>query len=357
MGYSCLPMRPVKSMIGLLLPGLLCACTAPAGERTDLPVPMDLALPDLGHDEEDLGAILVTGPDRLSETGLYADFQARTLATGVRPYAPRYPLWSDGSDKERFLYLPPGASIDTSDMDNWVFPVGTKAWKHFRVGGRLVETRLFHKVREGGSGGWWRVAYVWNDQGTEAFARPEGVPNAAGTGHDVPTQKQCAECHVTASDSLLGVGAIQLSAPNGNGVLSQLGREGHLSAPPKSEFQAPGSGATQEALGYLHGNCGSCHNDRAVRIEKRRLTMELSVKDRMPEQSGVYRTTFHARLLHVEPEGQTQVLVPGHPEQSGMVFRMKQRSKEWQMPPLCTKVVDGAGVATIESWITSLGVR
>src|SRR5690349_12344978 len=71
----------------------------------------------------------ITGPTNLSETGLYADFPSRTLAAGVIRYSPRFELWSDGADKARFLLLPAGTTIDTSDMDNWVFPVGTKAWK------------------------------------------------------------------------------------------------------------------------------------------------------------------------------------------------------------------------------------
>ena len=38
------------------------------------------------------------------------------------------PRSSDGS------ILPDGAQIDTASMDDWTYPVGTKAWKEFRVG-------------------------------------------------------------------------------------------------------------------------------------------------------------------------------------------------------------------------------
>src|SRR5262245_7866666 len=68
-------------------------------------------------------------PQRLSETGLFADIGRETLAPGVVAYAPRFQLWSDGAEKRRWLWLPPGTRIDTSDMDSWVFPVGTKLWK------------------------------------------------------------------------------------------------------------------------------------------------------------------------------------------------------------------------------------
>ena len=66
-------------------------------------------------------------PPLLSQTGLFSDIASRTLSSGVLTYTPRYPLWSDGAGKDRFLYIPPGRPIDTSDMDRWVFPAGTRA--------------------------------------------------------------------------------------------------------------------------------------------------------------------------------------------------------------------------------------
>ena len=51
-------------------------------------------------------------------------------------YAPKFQLWSDSATKKRWIYLPPGSQIDTSDMDFWKFPVGTKVWKEFSAVGR-----------------------------------------------------------------------------------------------------------------------------------------------------------------------------------------------------------------------------
>ncbi len=89
------------------------------------------------------------GPDRLSQTGLYADLASRTLAPGILSYVPRYELWSDGAQKKRYLHLPAGGRIDTSAADDWRFPVGTKVWKEFDVGGKVVETRLLWKAPNG----------------------------------------------------------------------------------------------------------------------------------------------------------------------------------------------------------------
>ena len=67
--------------------------------------------------------------------GLYSDWATKTVASGVRQYDPGLHLWSDGASKTRWIYLPPGTKIDTTDMNEWTFPPGTKIWKEFVVGG------------------------------------------------------------------------------------------------------------------------------------------------------------------------------------------------------------------------------
>src|SRR5690606_22937362 len=101
------------------------------------------------------GGVSFDGPQLLSETGLYAALADGTLNPGVMPYEVQYPLWSDGSDKRRYLQLPAGARIDTASMDNWVLPVGTTAWKEFVRDGVRVETRMLRKQAQG----WQFVAY------------------------------------------------------------------------------------------------------------------------------------------------------------------------------------------------------
>src|SRR5436305_4822918 len=84
-------------------------------------------------------------PRLLSATGLYADASLKIDARN-RPYSPQYPLWSDGAGKSRWMYLPPGVQIDGTDIDSWVFPVGTKLWKEFAFDGRRVETRFLWRA-------------------------------------------------------------------------------------------------------------------------------------------------------------------------------------------------------------------
>src|SRR5262245_34989426 len=64
-------------------------------------------------------------PERLSETGLYSNLAAGELAPGVFAYTPAFELWSDAALKQRWILLPAGQQIDTSNMDEWRFPQGT----------------------------------------------------------------------------------------------------------------------------------------------------------------------------------------------------------------------------------------
>lgn len=300
----------------------------------------------------------VDGPRLLSETGLYSNFAARTIAPGIIPFTPRYPLWSDGSEKQRYLYLPPGTKIDTTSMDDWSFPIGTKVWKEFTVDGKRVETRLLWKQAVGIEG-WWMAAYVWRADGTDADAMPDGVPNALGTSHDVPSHDDCRNCHQDMSDVLAGVGAVQLSSPSGKGMLSELAASGWLTAPPAGEYQPPGAAPVQAALGYLHGNCGNCHNGRGRTLAQQTpLRLNMRVTDTTAEQTNAMTTTIGKKVKHVIAPDIDQIITPGNPDRSVLWLRMVTRDPkapvgESVMPPTSTKVVDPAATV-VRDWIANL---
>ena len=86
---------------------------------------------------------------QLSATGCVLPGDASRPATGLIPYEPNAPFWSDGADKERFLALPNGATIRAGADGDLEFPVGTVLVKNFRLGTRRVETRLFMRHTDG----------------------------------------------------------------------------------------------------------------------------------------------------------------------------------------------------------------
>lgn len=292
-----------------------------------------------GSAAADGGAVL-----RLSTTGLYADVRAGTLAQGVQPFVPRGVLWSDRADKRRWVYLPPGTQVDTSDLDNWTLPVGTKLWKEFTLDGKRLETRLLEKTS---AKDWTLVAYRWADDQTDAVAVPEGVPNVAGTTHDIPSSKDCTRCHEGVSDTAIGFSAIEL-AHDGEGLtLAGLVAQGRLTHTPDAGLALPGDAVEQAALLYLHANCGNCHNDRTfianiTNVDYRLQYGELAAL----EQTSSYRTI--QRDLRI---------AKGDVESSKVIKRMSFRGLQGQMPPLASKIVDDAGLASVHAWVSRLSAE
>lgn len=76
-------------------------------------------------------------------TGLYTDITTKTIAPTARRYAPAVAFWSDGLEKDRYIQIPDGQTIDDSAPDDWRFPIGTKVWKDIHNGATKLETR-FH---------------------------------------------------------------------------------------------------------------------------------------------------------------------------------------------------------------------
>src|SRR5690606_7797320 len=74
-----------------------------------------------------------TAPSTLAETGLFVKNASEeyVVAPYIESYVPAYELWADGALKQRQIYIPECERINTSDMDNWDFPVGTRVFKTF----------------------------------------------------------------------------------------------------------------------------------------------------------------------------------------------------------------------------------
>src|SRR5882672_7199845 len=103
-------------------------------------------------------------PMTLDGTGLCLDKSCTQISPDVHEYVPRFGLWADTAKKRRWIYLPPGSHIDTTNPDRWVFPVGTKLWKEFTRGSVRVETRYIVKLLADDEApqAWFYIAYAWN---------------------------------------------------------------------------------------------------------------------------------------------------------------------------------------------------
>jgi len=335
---------------------------------------------DAGHDAGPTAAPCEDTPDGVPTDvfciGLYAQHDIRKHPADVHPYTPGVLLWSDGAEKQRYLYLPPSATIDSADMDVWKFPVGTKAFKEFRFDGKLVETRMLWKRAEKD---WVAVTYIWSDGEKSATLNTSKKPTILDTGYEIPTGKDCGRCHHGGADKLLGVEAVALALPNAEGVtLAKLVSDGRLSDPPaKTSITLPEdeTGKAAAALGYLHANCGMpCHSSRGLGDETN-LLLRLRADqfwpsasrdaDAGPDTNGppaeVATSDAYLAALNKPPTTASVAqkfpdalrITPGDHEQS-LLWLLSHRRDMYQMPPLVSHVVDETGTKLLADWIDAL---
>ncbi len=318
----------------------------------------------------------VAAPARLSQTGLYD--RTGGIAPGLRAFAPQYPLWSDGALKSRWILLPPGTRVDVRDGDAWDFPVGTKFWKEFRIGGRKAETRFIWRAS---ATQWVFASYAWRaDQADADLAPAAGLAAVAdlgnGKAHDIPSVADCRACHVNGGAPVLGFNALQLSddrdpnAPHAEALqpgmltLSAMDAQGLLhprrpewsARPPRIPSADP---ATRAALGYLAANCGNCH--RTSGADTALHTVDLAFNHRLAattvEEEPGWATTVgrKGKWCPSGEEGSQVRVAPGDPARSTLVHRMASRRPSSQMPPLGSVVADEAGIALMKRWIEGIG--
>ena len=308
-------------------------------------------------------------PALLSETGLYADLTTRRIARDNLPFAPQYPLWTDGAAKSRWIHIPDGTAIDARDTDRWRFPVGTKLWKEFAFNGRIVETRFLWRATPQQ---WVFATYVWNDQQTDAALAPStGLRShyriADGVIYAIPSDAECHACHNAADSPVLGFTALQLSddrdplAPHAQPLTETsltIRRLNDLSLleprrtdlernPPRIRARSPRERA---ALGYFVGNCSSCHNAEGPVAA---LGLNLQHAENDPNEPGLV-TTVDVAGSYVTPGSTPETsrrVAPGSPESSAIVYRMSSRRPMSQMPPLGTAIVDTEALDLIRAWI------
>ncbi len=318
-------------------------------------------------------------PVALACTGLYADWPTLKLAPDVQAYQPGVGMWVDGATSLRWIWLPPGTKIDSSDPNNWVFPVGTKLWQEVSILGKRIETRFSWKQAPTL---WFRTTYAWTDDLYAAPALTLGKPNARGLPYEIPAVSACEKCHNGANDFVLGFEAVGLASPQATGLnLASLVRQGLLTNPPATLPAAvPGDLSTSSVLAYLHVNCGtSCHNrNTGAEAGQTGLFMKLTVDAHWALPSSAQATDTWLTAYKVPsiftPGGTTIAtssagtattatatsggtfyrIAPGDVSHSMIPWRAGRRDGVTQMPPIATHLVDTLGVAVLDSWVSAL---
>jgi uncharacterized repeat protein (TIGR03806 family) len=296
-------------------------------------------------------------PATLSAYGFFADAQAQAPAARVTPYRLNTPLFSDGAEKLRFIYLPAGTQAKADGENLLELPVGAALIKTFAFQDhgkrRLIETRvLLHRAS-----GWVALPYLWNAEQTEAKLALAGarVPVTTPAGetieYRVPNKNQCKECHgVNGAVIPIGPKARNLS----HDWLTSFAAAGMLDAVPQVAQPVPlwedraRVPAEAAARGYLEANCAHCHQPGATASNS---GLDLRWEQGSPQALGIMKRPVAAG------RGAGDLLfdvVPGKPEESILVHRMATTEGGVAMPELGKATVDKDGLATVTRWIAGL---
>jgi uncharacterized repeat protein (TIGR03806 family) len=320
--------------------------------------------------------------DKKDKLSAYGFFKGRLSdlvpADEVVPYDLNTALFSNYAEKLRFIKVPEGKKVIYNDSSWFVMPVGTVLIKNFyfhndmkhpEKGRKIMETRLL--VLE--ENGWNAYPYIWNDEQTEAFYDVAGekktitYKNEDGkiinTHYLIPNKNQCKGCHLE-NKKMVPVGiaarhlnksfsyseqviANQLQHWKSVGILSGL-PDDPGSVPANALWQNKAEGLEKRARSYLDINCGSCHNPKGPASTS---GFFLDIRENNLTALGVYKTPVAAGQ---GSGGFKYDILPGKPEQSILVYRMKTNDPGKAMPEIGREQLHKEGITLISEWIREM---
>lgn len=325
-----------------------------------------------GHSANKLNLVNFSeAPKFLSEFGFFQDMQNQIPVEDVHPYSLVSPLFSDHTDKLRFVYVPEGQKLGYVKDKVFIFPVGStliKTFAYLNKNGpleqQLLETRLLINTNEG----WKAISYVWNEEQTDAKRAIAGatIPttfidsqgNLVGVRYRAPNQNQCKECHqVNKVMTPIGPKARNMNKDLNyqSGEMNQLlywaalgWIDQKLDSTPISSYTDVNASLNDRARAYLDINCGHCHIPGGSADTT---GLYLNFIEDSQEKLGIYKKPVAAGRA----SGNLKYsIVPGHADDSIMLFRMESLDPGIMMPESGRALADEAGIKLIRDWINKL---
>jgi uncharacterized repeat protein (TIGR03806 family) len=292
-------------------------------------------------------------PATLADFGFFTDPARQVPVKGVTPYRLNTPLWSDGAEKLRFVYVPDGQQALAQGDGLLKLPVGSALIKTFKMGERLIETRvLLHR-----EAGWVALPYQWNAAQTEARLVLAGArldlttPAGQAISYAIPNKNQCKECHaLSGTVTPIGPKAYNLDIR----WLSDWHSAGHLDTVPMASRRIPlwehraTALAAPAARGYLDVNCAHCHNPAGSASNS---GLDLRWVQADPVKLGIWKRPVAAGR---GSGGLEFDIRPGDPAQSILAHRMASLEGGVSMPELGRSSLDPDGMAVIARWIREM---
>ncbi len=313
----------------------------------------------------------------LSEYGFFeGEMKKMKGKERVLAYEPVSSLFSDYTEKARFVWMPEGVSCSVADSEGQTlqFPNKSILVKNFYYtnaeGGqqRIMETRLLIKTADK----WNAYAYIWNDEQTEATYKITGanipVQFTTDNGEEYnieyiqPNKNQCKSCH-NQGEQLMPIGPkvrnlnYEISYDDGKrkNQLAKWIEMGYLKdgsvineVPCMVDYKNKSADLELRAKAYLDINCGHCHKANGPASTS---GLFLTYEQEDLTKWGVYKPPVAAGsgagLL-------TYDIHPGKADSSIFIHRMNSTRAGVMMPDLGRITVDKEGVTLISDWINSL---
>ena len=307
-----------------------------------------------------LNADPLAPPATLSQADCFANLLDRTPGDDLVAYDVVSPLFSDGTDKGRWLVLPPNTQMSTDDEGRLTFPAGSVLLKQFDVvfadAVRPVETRIMLRTADR----WALFTYVWREDGTDADLGTDDMLSVDVETDDgrlnwlIPTANECGYCH-GAIPEVLGPVEIQMDRDVciGDQVVNQLDALEQwglldVNAATTTPLVNPSDVEQPIALrarSYLHANCAHCHRPGGWTSPG----MDMYLDYRLP------LVDTHTCDQPVQFLGQLGVdyrVLPGVPASSHLYTRMRGDGLG-KMPGFGERT-DPEGIALIREWIATM---
>ena len=316
--------------------------------------------------------------EKLSEYGFFKGrLTDLSPAEDVIYYDLNTPLFSNYAEKLRFIKVPVGKKIVYNDTGWFDMPLGTvliknfyfpKDFDHSEKGRTILETRLLVNEEKG----WMAYPYIWNDEQTEAFYDVAGEKKMISyikdgkkitTHYLIPNKNQCKGCHLENKKMIpVGIAARHLNKEilsgdqvmqnqllrwHNTGLLSGLPAD-IRAVPSNALWQNENESLEKRARSYLDINCGNCHNPKGPANTS---GFFLDMRETNPTALGVYKTPVAAGQ---GSGGFKYDILPGKPEQSILVYRMKTNDPGKAMPELGREQLHKEGIELITQWIKQM---
>lgn len=307
-------------------------------------------------------------PRALSEYDFFSDPLKQIPNNDVVPYQLITALFSDYTDKHRFVYLPDGTTAKYHDEEVFDFPIGTALIKTFSYqtvegGTLLLETRLLLNKQDG----WDALTYVWDIDRGDAYLALGGKTievrnaitpsNANFIRYRAPNKNQCKECHLK-DDVVEPIGpkprninkviayqhGIENNQINQWEAIGLLEENDYFNDTMVNAFDQKHD-INLRARSYLDINCGHCHSPQGSASSS---GLYLSIED---EEFGIYKKPVAAGR---GSGGLSYSIVPGHPEESILLFRMLSNEPDVMMPESGRSLMHAEAIELINEWISEM---